>query len=155
MRNIVMQKGRIKEVLVEEEKHTLMIEDENNETFTYVLSKDTKVMNDEHFVRLNFNALEVLLPVYVYVDTDTKDVLFVIIAQNEDDLFQIIDSFDDNLVSKNKMIKINEAYLNLVKDKNFDTQVKTLLANQQLLVFYHVSTKSIPALVTPVKIIIL
>lgn len=155
MRNVEMKKGRIIELIVEHDDYMIVFEDEQKENFELKVSKDTKIMNDEHFVRLDFDALKVRLPVYVYIDKDSESLLFIIIAQNEDSLFQILDVFDEKLISSNKMVKINDAYLNLVNDINLETPVKSLLANQQLLVFYHVSTKSIPALIEPVKIIIL
>lgn len=155
MRKIIMKEGRIDELIVDHDQRSIVIIDRDDVRHTYNVSDFVRIMDDEHFAALDFEALDICLPVYTYVDEDKNELLFVIVAQNESNLFQIIDVFDERLISSNNMVKINDACVDVVVDENFQAPIKKLLSHKQLLVFYTVSTKSIPALVNPKKIIIL
>lgn len=88
-----------------------------------------------------------------------------IVAPVYEDKFIKADKFDSQLISKDNTIKLNLSEDTEILWEN-NTQIywfakptvknlETVLANRQLIVFYTVSTRSIPAQTTPSKIIVL
>lgn len=119
---------------------------------------------DEYFTKISFEDLEVGESLSVYT-WDNSPVLLsyppqysplLIIANRwEEDYQEVSGHFDDDLLHQDKMIKINDATITRLESLKHPNFVKELLKNRELLVFYRASTRSIPALINPIKIIVL
>ncbi len=88
-----------------------------------------------------------------------------IVAEVKDNLFVEADRFDKNLVNTDNSLKLNISesteilwengtQINWIKEPSAE-ELAEALAERQLVVFYDVTTKSIPAQTTPKKVIVL
>ena len=64
------------------------------------------------------------------------------------------DAFDKDLISSDNYLKLNISNETIIIDTNGNTVSADKIANKKLIVFYSVSTRSIPAQTTPEKIIV-
>ena len=78
----------------------------------------------------------------------------IVVDRSIDSNFQKLDFFNQDLVSEDMMLKINpDAIEVVIQDGEVVSEYD--LANKHLLVFYTVSTRSIPAQTNPKAVVIL
>ena len=131
----------------------MALEDQEGMPINMVVSKDTYVVNND--------KITVGATVTGYFDANAPMILIyppqyspkVVVVENED--YQVkVDIFNDELVSADNMLK-----LNISEDTKIVTQdgevFEGKLAGEKLVVIYDISTKSIPAQTTPLKVIVL
>lgn len=162
MNRVIMRNARIVEVRVDHDHKSIVIDSDSHGKAVIRVTDDLKIYEDEFFNEVLVEDLSINYPIYVYMYENSPMMLseppqftplLLVVAQNEDELYQRIDFFDKDLVSSDKQIRLNldERIISL----SYPNLIRELLVDKQLLVFYHASTRSIPAIVNPVKIIIL
>jgi len=136
-----------------EGRKIMALEDQEGMPINMVVSKDTYVVNND--------KITVGARVTGYFDANAPMILIyppqyspkVIVVENEDYHVKV-DIFNEGLVSADNMLK-----LNISEDTKIVTQdgevFKGKLVGEKLVVIYDVSTKSIPAQTTPIKVIVL
>lgn len=128
------------------------------------INSSVTIFEDEFFNKISFEDLEVGESLSVYT-WDNSPVLMsyppqysplILIANRwEEDYQEVSGYFDEELIHHDKMLKINDATITRLESLKHPSFVKGLLENKNLLVFYRISTRSIPALINPIKIIII
>lgn len=159
MREFEILKARVEEIVIDHDYRLLKVLDSDEKEYTLRLDKSSKIINDENYNDVSLQNLSVNLPIYVYyekvnIKKSIIDPLLIVLAQNEDDLVQMIGYFNDELYNKEYDIRINEASLRLVETLDGHDLVQSHLKNRYLIVFYRISTRSIPAIIMPIKILI-
>lgn len=131
----------------------VLVEDVAGKEANIIISKDTYIVNNE-----NIDIGSVITGFY---DAD-KPMIMIYPPQYNAEVIAVfskeqnikVDSFDKNLVSFDKSLK-----LNISNDTKIITQdgkpFKGKLTNKKLVVIYDVSTKNIPAQTNPIQIIVL
>lgn len=162
MDRIITRVARIVEIRIEHDHKSIMVESDSHGREIILVPDSLMILENEYFHEKEVEDLSVNYQIYIYMYENSPMMmseppqytpLFLIVAQNEDELFQKIDFFDEDLVSSDNQLKINLE--SRVISLSHHDLVKDLLVNKQLLVFYHKSTRSIPAIAYPLKVIIL
>lgn len=131
----------------------VLIEDKKNKEVNIIITKDTYVINGENldigvavsgYYDANAPALMIYPPQYAAE-------VFVVECK---DYFVAVKDFGSELISSDKAIKLNVTETKTIISKDGVPFTGTL-ENKKLIVFYTVSTKSLPAIVNPSKIIVL
>lgn len=155
MKSLQIREGHILEILIDHnDKRSVVIKFDDESTKTFTLKDDAIIMNDDDFIHRDAETLKIMLPVYIY-EEEGPDLSLIIVRQNEDYLFQKIGLFNEDLISDDGSIQINESRINFIESIDASFNMRSVLKNKNLLVFYHNSTRSIPAIVDPIKIIIM
>ncbi len=151
--------GEIKEIR-ERQKETdmyyLSVKNSANQPVTIVITKDTFLLGD--------GEIEEGSIITSYYDRDAPMLMIyppqysaeVVVIEDKNEKMETIkvDLFDENLVSSDQSLKLHlsdETKIILKNGEVFEGDVR----NRNLAVIYHVSTRSIPAQTTPIKIIVL
>ncbi|WP_353095095.1 stalk domain-containing protein [Tissierella praeacuta] len=79
----------------------------------------------------------------------------IVIGESEEPVFTHVSKFDKELVSSDGMLKINPSENTVIVGKDGNKIEKEDIVDKDLIVFYTISTKSIPAQTTPEKIIVM
>lgn len=148
--------GTVKEIRkseTEKDVTYLLLENDKGSEAYLILNKDTFFINDEEIyigsqVTGYYDADAMMIMIYPpqYV------ALVVFVSNNEQNIK--VDLFDSDLVSADNMLKLNiskDTRVELKDGKAFTGD----LANRKLAVFYHASTRSIPAQTSPDKVVVL
>ncbi len=159
MREFEILRARVEEIVIDHDYRLLKVLDSDENEYTLRLDKSSKIINDENYNEVSLQNLSINLPIYVYFEkvnslSSVIDPLLIVLAQNEDNLSQVIGYFDDELYNKDYDIRINEASLKLVETLDRYDFLSSHLKNRNLIVFYQVTTRSIPAIISPIKIFI-
>lgn len=159
MREFEILRARVEEIVIDHDYRLLKVLDGDQNEYTLRLDKSSKIINDENYNDVSLQNLSVNLPIYVYYEkvnyqNNVIDPLLIVLAQNEDNLSQMIGYFNDDLYNKEYDIRINEGSLKLVETLDRYDFLQSHLKNRYLIVFYQVSTRSIPAIIMPIKIFI-
>ena len=159
MREFEILRARVEEIVIDHDYRLLKVLDRDENEYTLRLDKSSKIINDENYNEVSLQNLSINLPIYVYFEkvnslSSVIDPLLIVLAQNEDNLSQVIGYFDDELYNKDYDIRINEASLKLVETLDRYDFLSSHLKNRNLIVFYQVTTRSIPAIISPIKIFI-
>lgn len=142
----------------------VFVESEDEMPAYFVLTEDTYYIDDI--------KIEKEMEIIGFYEADKPMILIYppqysigIIAEVTENLNIKADKFDSELLSKDKMLKLNlsddteiiwenDTVINWVKKPTVE-ELSTVLSNRKLVVFYDITTKSIPAQTTPKKIIVL
>ena len=142
----------------------IFVESEYEMPAYFVLTEDTYYIDD---IKIE-NGMEII----GFYEADKPMILIYppqysidIVAEVTENLNIKADKFDSELLSKDKMLKLNlsddteiiwenDTVINWVKKPTVE-ELSTVLSNRKLVVFYDITTKSIPAQTTPKKIIVL
>lgn len=165
MKNLISKKATVTKIEIDHDNSKLVtVSLENNEKEVLIISKLVKIYNNYDFKTINPSKIDIGQEIFIYINKDTPVMMslppkyvpiLLVVNSNPGFMSHKFDTFDHNLISGDKTIQISEHFLDVIaSDKNVPL-VKELLKNQNLLVFYKESTKSIPAIVNPKKIIIL
>ncbi len=156
--------GTVKEIDETKEGITkIFLEDKNGSPAYFILSESTYYVDDV--------KIEVGTDLIGYYESDRPMILIYppqysidIVSPVKDENIKA-DKFDADLLSKDKLLKLNiaedteilwenDTQINWIKNPTL-SEIETVLGNRKLIVFYDVTTKSIPAQTTPNKIIVL
>ncbi|WP_053956800.1 copper amine oxidase N-terminal domain-containing protein [Inediibacterium massiliense] len=145
--------GVVKEIRDLENRKAIMIENKDGSLGNMIVSEDTYIVDDKKievgatitgFYKANAPMIMIYPPQY------NAEVIVV----NDQEQNLKVDEFDKDLISADYSLK-----LNISKDTKIITQDEKEftgdLQNRKLIVFYDISTRSIPAQTTPTKIIVL
>ncbi|WP_129596281.1 copper amine oxidase N-terminal domain-containing protein [Anaerophilus nitritogenes] len=145
--------GEVKEIRDLENRKAIMVENKDGSLANIIISEDTYIVDDEKievgvtitgFYKANAPMIMIYPPQY------NAEVVVV----NNEEINMKVDEFDKDLISADHSLK-----LNISDDTKVITQdgkdFKGDLKNRKLVVFYDVSTRSIPAQTTPKKITVL
>ena len=79
----------------------------------------------------------------------------VIVLNNSEETLVEVDFFNSELVNKTNTLKLNVSDETILVDSKGEKVEKKELANRDLIVFYDVTTRSIPAQTNPIKVVAL
>lgn len=157
--NFIEFTGEISDIVTRENGTQLVVNDDKENPFSLAVDNETVVLdNTGKEVKLakgmKFTA---------YVDSQKPAILIyppqyaleAIIIETEEMGFVTVSTFDENFVNKENMLKLNIAEDTVITNRTGEKLTKEEIIDQTALVFYTVSTKSIPAQTTPAKIVVL
>ncbi|MED3573929.1 copper amine oxidase N-terminal domain-containing protein [Cytobacillus praedii] len=154
--------GLITEVKKDKESYTLIVKNQENDSeMHFPLSDKVLLFNSDSTEAFEKNKLVKGLTITAYYDKN-KPMLMIypprttpeIIVVNGKDMGQVkVSKFDDQYVSLDNELKLNIAEDTILLNKQGDKIKKEKLKGKELIVFYDISTRSIPAQTTPKKII--
>lgn len=98
-----------------------------------------------------------------YVDSSKPVILIyppqyapeVIIVETEEVGFVNVSTFDENFINKENTLKLNIAEDTVITNRAGEKLTQADVINKEAVVFYTISTRSIPAQTTPSKIVVL
>ncbi len=145
--------GVVKEVTEGDGKITIYLEDKDGKPAYFIITKDTYIIDDAEIKAgstiVGFYDAEKPM-IMIYPPRYSVEVVGLV---KEGGSIKV-DRFDMDLVSADNMLKLHifeETEIVLEDGKPFEGE----LTNRKLVVIYGLSTKSIPAQTTPIKIIVL
>ncbi|MBP2243387.1 hypothetical protein J2Z40_004025 [Cytobacillus eiseniae] len=162
--NFMKTSGVITDVKKDKDSTTLIVEDKENESETHILlSEEALLFSSKTTEAFEQGNLEKGMNITAYYDKNKPMIMIYppritpeIIIVNEGDMGQVkISQFDDQFVSLDNDLKLNIAEETILLNENGKEIKQEDLHGKELMVFYDVSTKSIPAQTTPNKIIAL
>ena len=143
-------KGRIVGISVDD-KRSAMLEDEVGNRIELVVTGNTYI--DEETVLINGSQVVGIYEKSSILAEGSSVIATAILADFEDRLV-MVDHFDQNLVNENNTLKLLNTDQAQVITLDGEKYTGTL-TNQDLIVFYSASTRSMPAQASPSKIIVL
>lgn len=164
MRDIIRKKATISQVSRDHEDKSITVELENGQKEILIITDLVRIYDNAEFKIMKLFELEVGRNINIYVRENTPTMMsmppkyvpeLIIIDTNEEYMDHKFSYFDEELVSADNTVKIGDGFLKIVESIEYRPLLKELLVNQELLVFYKESTRSIPAIIKPEKVIIL
>lgn len=165
MRDIIRKAATVSQVSIDHDDHTLIevkLEDGRHEVL--IISDLVRIYNNSEFNIMEPVEIEIGREVAIYTNENTPMTMsippryvpeLIVVNTNDDYMSHKFMYFDKELISADNQIQISDGFVNQVESIEYRPLIKELLIEQQLLVFYKASTRSIPAIVNPEKIIIL
>ncbi|MFE8697243.1 stalk domain-containing protein [Cytobacillus sp. FJAT-53684] len=162
--NFMKFSGLITEVQKDKESITLIVENqEDSLEMHFPLSDEVLIFDSETTEGIEKGKLAKGLNISAYYDKNKPMVMIYpprvtpeIIVVNGKEKGQVkISKFDDQYTSLDNELKLNIAKETILLNKQGEKIKKEALQGKELIVFYDISTKSIPAQTTPKKIIAL
>ena len=142
---------------------TLIIEDKENQTETHLpITDEVLIFNSGTTEQMKKDTLKEGLAIDVYNDKHKPMLMIyppritpeIIIVKDEEKPGNVkVGLFDENLVSLDNELKLNIGDKTVILNEKGETISADELNGKDLIVFYTVTTKSIPAQTTPTKII--
>lgn len=158
--------GKIEEVTKKENGVSILVKanDEDEYGMIFHLSEDVLLMSDKTMDFVEIDTLEEGMDIVAFYDKDTimalslpgqltPDVL--VVKENEEPVSVHVDKFNKELTSSDNKLKLNLDDKVVIVDEDGKVVEDRNLEDKDLVVFYTISTKSIPAQTTPEKVIIL
>lgn len=164
MRDIIRKKATVSSVVVDHDDKLVTIKFDDNQTEVLLITELVRIYDTANFAKLDVSEIEVGSIVSIYHRENTPMMMsmppkyvpeLIVVNNNEDFMSHKFMYFDQQLISADSEIQISDDFLRLVESIEYRPLIKELLVDQELLVFYQKSTKSLPAQVYPEKIIIL
>lgn len=155
--------GVIKEIdKKDEKKRTVIVEGENKSETHLTLSHETLLLSAKATEGLQEPSLEKGDHIEAYYDKNKPMILIypaqitpeIIIAHHEGNQVKV-SKFDDQWISDDHQLQLNITEQTVILDQQGDIIQKEDLNGKELIVFYTVSTRSIPAQTIPHKVIAL
>ncbi len=131
----------------------MLLENEEGMEANLVITKDTYFINDEEIIKGSevtgyYKAGDMMIMIY----PPQYEAVAVLVTNRKQNIK--VDLFDENLISADNTLKLNVDKNTKIFSKD-GKEYKGDLANRKLVVFYQVSTRSIPAHTNPDKIVVL
>lgn len=150
--------------IIEVRENSILVENNVNEEdrIVFNISADTLLLSDDTKSKISSNSFVVGQEITAFYPENTPMALSlppiltpqVIVVNAATDVgFVHVATFDEKLVSSDGSLKLNLSSSMTIVDRQ--GQPVTSVANKTLVVFYSVSTRSIPAQTIPEKIIVL
>ena len=165
MREIIRKKATVTQVSSDHEDNKLIeVKLENGNEEVLIISDLVRVYNNSEFAITDPNTIDIGREVFIYTDENTPTMMsmppkyvpeLIIVNDHEDFMDHKFMYFDEELISSDNQIQISDDFVKQIESMEYRPLMKELLVNQELLVFFTRSTRSIPAIVTPEKVIIL
>ncbi|QED49279.1 copper amine oxidase N-terminal domain-containing protein [Cytobacillus dafuensis] len=156
--------GVIQNIEKDKKSSRLLVENQNESLeMVFPITDEVLLFDNGKGEKLKKDKLEKGMKVEAYYDknkpmpliypaTITPEVMIV----NGKEMGQVkISKYDKNLISLDNEIKLNISKDTILLNEKGETIKKADLTGKELIVFYNISTRSIPAQTTPVKIIAL
>lgn len=140
------------------------LEDDLQEKIIFHLSDDMPLISHETMEDFKVENLEEGMEVSAFFKENTPMTLSippqlnpgaVVIHDNEEDGFVEVAHFNEELVDMDNKLKLNISDDTILEDTEGNNLEAEDLEDESLMVFYTISTKSIPAKTTPEKVIVL
>ncbi|WP_102347666.1 copper amine oxidase N-terminal domain-containing protein [Bacillus sp. Marseille-P3661] len=157
--------GVISEVSKDGEYTTVVVENQDHSLQTiFKINKDVLLYNGESTESFKIEDFKKGLSVEAYYDKNKPMIMIypavitpeIMIINEREKMGQVkVGKFGEDLVSLDKELKLNLAETTILLNEDGDVIKQEELTNKELIVFYTVSTKSIPAQTTPSKVVAL
>ncbi|WP_107942575.1 stalk domain-containing protein [Metasolibacillus fluoroglycofenilyticus] len=151
--------GVIGDINTRENGSQLLTNEDKENPFNLAIDEDTIVLDNtgktvELKKGMKFTA---------YVDSSKPVILIyppqyapeVIIVETEEVGFVNVSTFDENFINKENTLKLNIAEDTVITNRAGEKLTQADVINKEAVVFYTISTRSIPAQTTPSKIVVL
>ena len=164
MRDILRKVATVSQVSIDHDAQSIMVILENNQEEILIISELVKIYDNKSYSVIDITEIEVGRRIFIYYHENTPMMMsmppkyvpqLVVVDRNEDYVDHKFAYFDEDLVSEDNTVQIGDGFLNIVESIEYRPLIKELLVNHQLLIFYKASTRSIPAIVNPEKVIII
>ena len=166
----IKYEGEVVEVIVtenEEEKgYSILVKDNKEDPQNGLvahLNDDVIILNDKTMEFVFKDSFKEKMKVSIYYGQNTPMMMslpgqltpdIIIINEKEERGFVHVGNFNENLVSMDNMLALNITEDTLIVDVDGNKVDKEDLEDKNLIVFYTISTRSIPAQTTPEKVIL-
>lgn len=163
MEDLLVKQANIYKIVFDDNQESLVILLENKEKEILIISSEVKIYDNKSYSQTDITEIKVGQKIYVYYNKHTPMMMslpakyvpeLIVVEKNENYVDHVYDYFNEDLISSDGRIKVNESLLHLVESTCGKSVLKEILAKQKLLIFYQKTTKSIPAIVDPKKIVI-
>lgn len=163
--NYIEFHGKINNVNSEEDRFSILAENDLENALDKLvahLSDDVVILDEETMDFISMEDLVEGMEVSIYYEKETMMMLsyppqlspdVVVVKSDDVDLNIKIDKFGKELISDDNSLKLNINDEVALVDLEGEKIEKEDLANKDLIVFYTVSTRSIPAQTTPQRVI--
>ena len=164
--NYILLAGQIKDIRQGHEGSIFALVSDSDEEYSGIqfgVSSDTLLL-DQRGEKVAITSLQIGDTVKVYYRKDQLMALSmppmtfapIFIVEKEGSIgFTELAFFNENLINLNNTLQLNIAEETQISDQQGNPKTKEDLVNQELLVFYDITTRSIPAQTTPQKVILL
>lgn len=159
--------GEIIEITEGEDSFSIRVSSDKTDPYNgmvFHISKDTIILNDETKDFQDKDKLEKGQVVSAYYGKNTPMTMsipaqltpdVIVVKESENPATIHISNFNEDLVSSDNKLKLNLSEDTIIVDENGNKVEKEDIANNDLIVFYTISTRSIPAQTTPEKIVVM
>lgn len=142
--------GIIEDIQKNDKVHRIFIKDENDSPQHFEISTDSFTLDDLSIGDEVIAFTMAFRPeVMIYPPRHFTD----IIIKKPENLFVKADYFDSNLISGDRTLRLNISDNTIVQDSTKNTT--SAIGDTAMLVFYDISTRSIPAITNPKRVYIL
>lgn len=159
--------GKIIEVNANEKSFSIRVTDDEEDIYSgkvFFITEDTILLNDETREFVTKDILEEGMTISGYYSKDTiilesmppqLSVDVVIINESKEPVSIHVSKFNDELISIDNILKILPSEDTIIINRDGEKVEKEDIIDKDLIVFYTISTRSIPAQTTPEKIILI
>ncbi|NLK20689.1 MAG: copper amine oxidase N-terminal domain-containing protein [Epulopiscium sp.] len=164
----ITYKGIIKEVNIGENHFSIWVEGTEegqiSESIIFYVSDDVVLLDDSSRDFVSKNNLKEGMSISVYYGKDTIMALsmpprmnpdVIVVNSNEDFGSVKVSKFDNELLSADRNLKLNVSDETVIVDEKGNTVDSKDIYDKDLIVFYTITTRSIPAQTPPEKIIVM
>ncbi len=163
----IKYEGKIVEVNNNGKNLSVLVKDKEDEPYNGMLfhiNEDVILLNNKTKEFITKDTLKKGMKVSAYYHKNTMMAMsmppqlgpdVIVIDESEEPIFTHISRFNKELISSDGMLKINPSENTIIVDKDGKKIEKENIVNRDLIIFYTISTKSIPAQTTPEKIIVM
>lgn len=164
--NYIAFEGSIKEIKAQEGYVSISLTDGDTDEIigVFSLSEETMIIDQGRGETIGSSELKEGQKLTGYYRKDMPMIMIypprispelVIVKDLEEKSFIKHSNFDEELVSADSLLKLNMSGNTIITDQKGEECKEEELYNQDLIVFYTITTKSIPAQTNPSKIIVL
>ncbi|MBU5255406.1 copper amine oxidase N-terminal domain-containing protein [Tissierella praeacuta] len=163
----IKYEGKIVEVNDNGKNLSVLVKDKEDEPYNGMLfhiNEDVILLNNKSKEFITKDTLKKGMKVSAYYHKNTIMAMsmppqlgpdIIVIDESEEPIFTHVSGFNKEFISSDGMLKINPSENTVIVDKDGKKIEKENIINRDLIVFYTISTKSIPAQTTPEKIIVM
>ena len=167
MSEYVKFEGKITEINHNDNRFSIKVMSDETDPYNgkvFHINENVILLNDKTKDFLSQDTLKKGDTVTGYYDKNTIMTLslppqitpnVIVVNENEGPLSIKVDKFNKELVSSDNQLKINPSEDTIIVDKDGNKMEKEDILDRDLIVFYTISTRSIPAQTTPEKIIVM
>ena len=158
--------GKISEINSDGKYFSILVENDLENALNSIvlhISEDVMLLSDKTKDFIDKDALKKGMKISAYYHKDTAMAMSmppqlgpdaIVVRENDNPVAIKVDKFNKELVSIDNMLKLFPSDDTIIIDEQGNKVEKENLAGKDLMVFYTISTKSIPAQTTPEKIVV-
>lgn len=163
----IKYEGKITQINQNEKSFFIEVMENEDEPYNgkiFHITEDVILLNDKTRDFINKEGLEEGMKVTGYYHKDTIMTMsapphltpnIIVVNENEEPISIHVSKFNEDLISTDNKLKILSSEDTIIINEDGDKVEKEDIKNRDLIVFYTISTKSIPAQTTPEKIIVI